>query len=80
MGAFKIGNAEAAVGGRARAAKLSPERRREIALAGLQAIADRLFDGDLVAAGRYISARGAMARRAAAARRRAEKAAKERKP
>jgi len=80
VGTFKIGNAEAAVGGRARAARLTPERRREIALAGLQAIADRLFGGDLVAAGRYISARGAAARRAAAARRRAERAAKESKP
>lgn len=60
-----------AMGGRARAAKLTPERRREIARAGLQALADKLFDGDVSAAQAYITARAAAAHRAATERKRA---------
>lgn len=70
-----VSRAIAAAGGHARAAALSPERRREIALAGLQAVADRYCDGDLQAAQRWITARAAAGKRAAAERRRAAREA-----
>lgn len=73
-GKFEPGNDFSVSGGRARAAKLTADERRAIALKGLQAIADRLFDGDVVAAQLWLSQRGAIARRAAAAARRTAKA------
>lgn len=50
-------------GGLARIAKLSPEERAELARSGLQALADRYFDGDAVAAQRWLSERGLAALR-----------------
>jgi hypothetical protein len=52
---FTQGNAYAAEGGRARAAKLSPERRREIARAGWLGRVRRQFGGDVDAARAYIA-------------------------
>ena len=74
-GQFQRGNATATAGGHARAAALTPDERRAIAQKGLQTIADRLFDGDVVAAQLWLSERGAIARRAAAAARRAAREA-----
>ncbi len=45
-GQFELCNGYGFRGGRARAEKLSPERRREIAAMGFQALADKYFKGD----------------------------------
>ena len=55
MGWFTKGNPYASMGGRARAAKLTPERRREIARAGLQGLADKHFEGDVARAAAWLS-------------------------
>ncbi len=60
-GHFLPGNTTAQRGGQARAAKLSPARRQEIARAGWQALVERHFAGDEQAAGEYISRLGAWA-------------------
>jgi len=52
---FEQGNAYAAAGGRARAAKLTPERRREIARAGWLGRVRRQFGGDEDAARAYVA-------------------------
>lgn len=60
---FARGNAQAAAGGRARAEKLQPERRAEIASAGGKAgwavLVERWFAGDEDAAKEFIGRRGA---------------------
>jgi hypothetical protein len=48
----------APLGGRARAAQLTPARRREIARQGFQAMVDRHFGGDRVAALAWLTAKG----------------------
>ncbi len=45
-GQFELCNGYGFRGGRARAEKLSPERRREIAAMGFQALADKHFKGN----------------------------------
>lgn len=60
-GRFLPGNGYASAGGRARAAKLTPQRRREIAAAGLAALAARQFGGDRAAAAAWLSAVGSWA-------------------
>ncbi len=60
-GRFLPGNAHAAAGGRARADKLAPTRRREIAQAGFAALVDKHFAGDRDLAKRYIGDVGAWA-------------------
>lgn len=45
-GRFVLGNAMASVGGRARAAKLSPEQRSAIALMGFWGLVNKRFDGN----------------------------------
>lgn len=60
-GRFLPGNQTAARGGQARAAKLPPKRRQEIARAGWQAFVERHFAGDEQAAGEYIGQLGAWA-------------------
>lgn len=60
-GRFMAGNPYAAAGGRARAERLSPARRREIAQAGFRALVERHFDGDRELAKRYIGEVGAWA-------------------
>jgi hypothetical protein len=52
---FTQGNTYAAEGGRARAAKLSPERRREIARLGWLGRVHRQFGGDVDAARAYVA-------------------------
>jgi hypothetical protein len=52
------GNAYASMGGRARAAKLDADRRREIAQSGLQGLADKNFAGDVAAAAAWLSSQG----------------------
>ena len=47
----------APLGGKARAARLSPERRREIARMGFQAMVARRFGGDREAALEWLTAR-----------------------
>lgn len=49
-GRFTIGNTFASIGGRARADRLTPTRRREIAKMGLKGLADSRFGGDAAAA------------------------------
>lgn len=58
-GRFTAGNDYATQGGRARAEKLPPERRREIARAGFRALVERRFDGDWEMAKRYVGEVGA---------------------
>lgn len=58
-GRFARGNAEASAGGQARAARLAPERRREIARAGWLAVVAKRFGGDAEAAGAYLGKLGA---------------------
>jgi len=58
---FERGNEYAAVGGKARAAKLSPERRREIARAGWLGRVRRQFGGDEDAARAYVADLGRFA-------------------
>lgn len=60
-GRFARGNGWAAVGGRARAVALSPERRREIARAGWRALVAKRFGGDVAAARRWLGDLGAWA-------------------
>lgn len=55
QGRFTSGNGYASVGGRVRAERLTPERRREIARSGWQARVDRYYHGDTTAAGRGIA-------------------------
>ena len=55
FGRFTSGNGYASVGGRVRAERLTPERRREIARSGWLALVDRRYDGDASAAGRGIA-------------------------
>lgn len=57
-GRFLPGHPWASKGGEARAAKLTRQRRQEIARSGFQALADRHFDGDRRAAGQWLSAKG----------------------
>ena len=45
LGRFTRGNEHASAGGRARAERLTPERRRQIARAGFDALAVLYFDG-----------------------------------
>ncbi len=69
-GRFIKGSAAAfgARGGRARAARLTPEERVELARLGLQAVADRYFGGDVIAAQAWLAVRGGKARGRAALR------------
>jgi hypothetical protein len=60
-GRFVKGGGGGAAGGRARAAKLSAEERSRIAAMGLQAIADRDFEGDVEAAQRWLASQGGQA-------------------
>ncbi len=57
-GRFLPGNAEAAAGGRARAAKLSRRRRRAIARKGYRVMVKRHFLGDYRAQKKYFAALG----------------------
>jgi hypothetical protein len=52
----------APLGGRARAARLTPERRQEIARQGFQALVRRKFGGDRGAAVEHLIGQGRMAR------------------
>ena len=61
LGRFAPGNGFASSGGRARAAALTPERRRQIARAGWLALVDKRFDGNASEAARYIGKVGAWA-------------------
>ena len=61
LGRFVPGNTLASKGGRARAAALTPERRRQIARAGWLALVAKRFDGDASEAARYIGKVGAWA-------------------
>ncbi len=54
-GRFLPGNGYAAIGGRVRADRLTPDRRREIARAGFAAMVARRFGGDVTAAARAIA-------------------------
>ncbi len=64
-GCFTPHNAQAAAGGRARAAALTPERRQEIARLGGKkgwvALVEKQFGGDVAAAKEFIGRRGAWA-------------------
>jgi hypothetical protein len=60
-GRFAPGNPWASRGGRVRAAKLSPERRREIARMGWEALVSKRFHGDVEAAKRWLGDLGAWA-------------------
>ena len=60
-GRFLPGNQTAARGGQARAAKLPPARRQEIARAGWQALVEKHFAGDQERAADYIGRLGAWA-------------------
>ncbi len=53
-GRFTRGNEHASAGGRARAEKLSPARRREIARAGFAALSVLYFDGSKRAAAAWL--------------------------
>lgn len=57
-GRFTKGNVAASAGGRARAAKLSRRRRRQIARQGYAAMVARHFDGDERAQRKYFAALG----------------------
>lgn len=57
-GRFTTGNTAASAGGRARAAKLSRRRRRQIARQGYRAMVARHFDGDERAQRAYFAALG----------------------
>jgi hypothetical protein len=61
LGRFASGNPYAGDGGRARAARLTPERRREIARAGWLGLVARRFGGDREAAARWFGELGAWA-------------------
>jgi hypothetical protein len=65
LGRFAPGNEYAGDGGRARAAQLSPQRRREIARAGWEGLIRRRFGGDREAAERWFGRLGAWASDAA---------------
>jgi hypothetical protein len=58
-GRFTPRNGYASAGGKARAARLTPERRRAIARAGWLALVSRYFAGDAAAAGAWFGAWGA---------------------
>ena len=58
-GQFAPGNSISSRGGRARAAKLSPRRRRQIAKSGWVGLVDRRFGGDERAAKLWVGAVGA---------------------
>jgi len=60
-GRFAPGNTTARQGGQARAARLTAERRQEIARLGWQALVERHFDGDTARAADYIGRLGAWA-------------------
>ncbi len=60
-GRFTRGNAMAGAGGRARAAKLSPRRRRQIARKARAALVRKHFHGDDRAQRHYLAALGAYA-------------------
>jgi hypothetical protein len=64
-GRFAPGNADASKGGQARAERLTPARRREIARAGWRAMVERHFGGDEQAAGEWLGRLGAWAADAA---------------
>jgi hypothetical protein len=64
-GRFVAGNQVARVGGRVRAARLTPDRRREIARAGWDALVKQRFDGDEEAARHWLGKLGAWASDAA---------------
>ncbi len=57
-GQFQPGNEFARLGGQARAARLSKRRRREIARRGWDAMVERHFAGDQIAAKHYLAALG----------------------
>lgn len=59
-GRFDLCNSHSFKGGRARAEKLSPERRREIAQAGFQGLADRHFKGDRRKAAEWLRSAGVL--------------------
>lgn len=65
-GRFTRGNREASAGGRARAARLPPARRREIARAGWHALVVLRFNGDPAAAGAWLGKLGAFSAERAA--------------
>jgi len=46
-GRFMTGNQFASIGGKARAARLSPARRKEIAIMGLKGLANKRFGGNI---------------------------------
>lgn len=60
-GRFAPGNDLASAGGRARAAKLSRRRRRQIARMGYRAMVEKHFLGDFHAQHRYLGELGAYA-------------------
>ena len=57
-GRFLPGNSLASIGGKARAAALSPARRQEIARLGLVGLAKSRFNGDVKAARQYLVEKG----------------------
>lgn len=57
-GRFAKGNSLAAQGGQARAQKLSPQQRSQIAAKGFQTMVERHFDGDRQKAKAWLTARG----------------------
>lgn len=60
-GRFDLCNPYCFKGGRARAEKLTPERRREIAKMGFAALVEKRFGGDRLAARLYLGLLGAWA-------------------
>ena len=60
-GRFDLCNPHCFEGGRARARRLTPERRREIAALGFAALVEKRFGGDREAAKRYLGLLGAWA-------------------
>lgn len=57
-GRFLPGHPWASEGGRARARKLTPEKRRAIARRGFQGLVEKRFDGDKQAAVDWLTAKG----------------------
>lgn len=57
-GRFLPGHSLASKGGKARAAALTPERRRDIARQGRQAMIARHFNGDAYAADQWLARKG----------------------
>lgn len=60
-GRFDLCNDFSFAGGRARARKLTPERRKAIAAMGFAALAEKHFAGDRLAAKTWLVARGTLA-------------------